>query len=379
MNGVAGSTVENNTISFSGKGKDASVLDSAGCIFGIRGVDAPTNYWPMQNYLPAARAAGNTIAVRNLTLISNEGGEGLLGIKVSDTAAGNSIFLQNCDINSAQGLAGIGVGVGFLPVTVRTTDGSQITYTGTSSITGNTIVLDNVTLRVGESEKGQINSGAGIYADRGTLLSGNTLVASGIEIKEPEFAGNRWVIPLYVGGFAASGEASDNTVSFSGLRGIKASTGGIFALAAETARNNTISLSGEGDCMLKTGGSVAGIIGQQLGTNIPVSWAAVNADGNRISLENINIDSQIRPVSSVNYGGPTGSVMAIAAKNAANNIITLQGGSVTTHLTGAAGIADIPRGNFTYSDTAMNNVISVSGTSFTLRIRSRPAWPAFRP
>ena len=367
LNGVAGSTVENNTISFSGKGKDASVLDSAGCIFGIRGVDAPTNYWPMQNYLPAARAAGNTIAVRNLTLISNEGGEGLLGIKVSDTAAGNSIFLQNCDINSAQGLAGIGVGVGFLPVTVRTTDGSQITYTGTSSITGNTIVLDNVTLRVGESEKGQINSGAGIYAARGTLLSGNTLVASGIEIKEPEFAGNRWVIPLYVGGFAASGEASDNTVSFSGLRGIKASTGGIFALAAETARNNTISLSGEGDCMLKTGGSVAGIIGQQIGTNIPVSWAAVNADGNRISLENINIDSQIRPVSSVNYGGPTGSVMAIAAKNASNNIITLQGGSVTTHLTGAAGIADIPRGNFTYSDTAMNNVISVSGTSFTFK------------
>lgn len=367
LNGVAGNIVENNTISFSGKGKDASVLDSAGCIFGIRGVDAPTNYWPMQNYLPAARAAGNTLAVQNLTVISNEGGEGMLGIKVSDTAAGNSIFLQNCDINSSHGMAGIGVGVGLLPVAVRTPDGSQITYTGTSSITGNTIVLDNVTLRVGESEKGQINSGAGIYAARGTLLSGNTLVASGIEIKEPEFAGNRWVVPLYVGGFAASGEASDNTVSFTGLRGIKASTGGMFALAAETARNNSISLSGEGDGMLKTGGFVSGIIGQQLGSNIPVSWAAVNADGNRISLENINIDSQIRPVSSENYGGPTGSVMAIAAKNASDNIITMQGGSITTHLTGAAGIADIPHGHFTYSDTAMNNVISVSGTSFTFK------------
>lgn len=367
LNGVAGNIVENNTISFSGKGKDASVLDSAGCIFGIRGVDAPTNYWPMQNYLPAARAAGNTLAVQNLTVISNEGGEGMLGIKVSDTAAGNSIFLQNCDINSSHGMAGIGVGVGLLPVAVRTPDGSQITYTGTSSITGNTIVLDNVTLRVGESEKGQINSGAGIYAARGTLLSGNTLVASGIEIKEPEFAGNRWVVPLYVGGFAASGEASDNTVSFTGLRGIKASTGGMFALAAETARNNSISLSGEGDGMLKTGGFVFGIIGQQLGSNIPVSWAAVNADGNRISLENINIDSQIRPVSSENYGGPTGSVMAIAAKNASDNIITMQGGSITTHLTGAAGIADIPHGHFTYSDTAMNNVISVSGTSFTFK------------
>lgn len=107
LNGVAGNIVENNTISFSGKGKDASVLDSAGCIFGIRGVDAPTNYWTMQNYLPAARAAGNTLAVQNLTVISNEGGEGMLGIKVSDTAAGNSIFLQNCDIASVHGVESI--------------------------------------------------------------------------------------------------------------------------------------------------------------------------------------------------------------------------------------------------------------------------------
>ena len=193
-------------------------------------------------------------------------------------------------------------------------------------------------------------------------------MANGLEIREG--TGN-WVIPQRVRGFVSSGEVSDNVISFSGLRGIKASTGGIHAYLAETASGNTLALSGAEGCILKTGGSVVGFAGSWSGSSSG-SWgsfqmAANSATGNRISLENINIDSQLRPVSSDNYGGPTGSVMGIAARNASDNIITMQGGSVTTHLTGAAGIADIPNGHFTYSDTAVNNVISVSGTSFTFK------------
>ena len=367
VNGIAGSAVENNVIIFRGTGKDGAVLRAEGHVYGIAGSDV-TSGWD-RSPRPATMVKGNTIAVQDVSVRANEGGRGILAIKALGTISGNTIFLKNTDITSAHSLSGIGVSPALVTVPVQNDDGSTTSYTEAQEVSSNTFALENVTLRAGSGEKSwSIDQGSDIFAARASRITGNILVANGLEIREG--TGN-WVIPQRVRGFVSSGEVSDNVISFSGLRGIKASTGGIHAYLAETASGNTLALSGAEGCILKTGGSVVGFAGSWSGSSSG-SWgsfqmAANSATGNRISLENINIDSQLRPVSSDNYGGPTGSVMGIAARNASDNIITMQGGSVTTHLTGAAGIADIPNGHFTYSDTAVNNVISVSGTSFTFK------------
>lgn len=308
VNGIAGSAVENNVIIFRGTGKDGAVLRAEGHVYGIAGSDV-TSGWD-RSPRPATMVKGNTIAVQDVSVRANEGGRGILAIKALGTISGNTIFLKNTDITSAHSLSGIGVSPALVTVPVQNDDGSTTSYTEAQEVSSNTFALENVTLRAGSGEKSwSIDQGSDIFAARASRITGNILVANGLEIREG--TGN-WVIPQRVRGFVSSGEVSDNVISFSGLRGIKASTGGIHAYLAETASGNTLALSGAEGCILKTGGSVVGFAGSWSGSSSG-SWgsfqmAANSATGNRISLENINIDSQLRPVSSDNYGGPTGSV-----------------------------------------------------------------------
>lgn len=359
VNGIAAPDVENNVISFRGTGEDEAVLRAEGHIYGILGSDV-TAGWSRTNR-PATTVKGNTIEVQDVSIRANGGGEGILAINALGTISGNTISLKNTDVTSAHSLSGIGVSPALRTVQVYNDDGSTTPYREAEEVSGNTFMLENVKLYAGSGEDGRTtDQGSDIYAASASRITGNTLVANGFEIREG--SGN-WIIPQRVRGFVSSGEVSDNVISFSGIRGMKASTGGIYAYLAETARGNTLALGGTEGCLLKTGGSVVGFAGSWGSSQM----AAETATGNRISLENIGIESQVRASDQENYGGPTGSVMGIAARNASDNIITLQGGSIITHLTGAAGIADIPRGHFTYSDTAVNNVISASGTSFTLK------------
>ena len=131
-----------------------------------------------------------------------------------------------------------------MTVPVQNDDGSTTSYTEAQEVSSNTFALENVTLRAGSGEKSwSIDQGSDIFAARASRITGNILVANGLEIREG--TGN-WVIPQRVRGFVSSGEVSDNVISFSGLRGIKASTGGIHAYLAETASGNTLALSGAG-------------------------------------------------------------------------------------------------------------------------------------